>query len=135
MTDRPDTQPLQQEWLLLQAQHEHYELWTLAIKLTAVLLLAFAPVSTLLLLLAMLALLWLQDAIFKTFQARLGERLLQVERALREPASAAAMQFNSEWQAQRPGVGGLLAAYLRAACRPTVAFPYPLLMALAVLLA
>lgn len=134
MTDRPDTQPLQQEWLLLQAQHEHYELWTLAIKLTAVLLLAFAPVSTLLLL-ALLALLWLQDAIFKTFQARLGERLLQVERALREPASAAAMQFNSAWQAQRPGVGGLLAAYLRAACRPTVAFPYPLLMALAVLLA
>lgn len=134
MTDRPDTQPLQQEWLLLQAQHEHYELWTLAIKLTAVLLLAFAPVSTLLLL-AMLALLWLQDAILKTFQARLGERLLQVERALREPASAAAMQFNSAWQVQRPGVGGLLAAYLRAACRPTVAFPYPLLMALAVLLA
>jgi len=134
VTDWPDTQALQQEWLLLQAQHEQYELWTLAIKLTAVLLAAFAPVSTLLLL-ALLALLWLQDAIFKTFQARLAERLLRVERALREPASAAAMQFNSEWQAQRPGVGGLLTAYLRAACRPTVAFPYPLLMALAVLLA
>ncbi len=135
MTGRPDTQPLQQEWLLLQAQHEPYELWTLAIKLTAVLLLAFAPVSALLLL-ALLALLWLLDAIFKTFQARLAERLLQVERALREPDSGlVAMQFNSQWQAQRPGVGGLLAAYLRAACRPTVAFPYPLLMALAVLLA
>jgi hypothetical protein len=135
VTDRPDTQALHQEWLLLQAQHEQYELWTLGIKLTAVLLAAFAPVSTLLLL-ALLALLWLQEAIFKTFQGRLGERLLRIEQALAVPDPAVLpMQLSSRWLAQRPGAAGLVGEYLRAACRPTVAFPYPLLMALALLLA
>lgn len=133
MTGNPDTQSLQQEWLLLQAQHEPYELWTLAIKLAAVLLTAFAPVSTLLLL-ALLALLWVQDAVLKTFQSRLGERLLRIERALFAPATVTAgMQFNSDWQAQRPGTAGLLVGYLRAASRPTVAFPYSFLMVLALL--
>ncbi len=131
----PDTQALaalQQEWLLLQKQHEQFELATLAIKLLALGVTALAPLLPAQLL-AFLALLWLQDAISKTFQARLGERLLRVEAALRS-GEGAAMQLHSEWQAARPGIAALLGAYLRSACRPTVAFPYPLLMLAALFL-
>lgn len=125
---------LQQEWLLLQSQHESYELWALGIKLGAVTLLAVAGLAAGPLAFVLL-MLWLMEAVLKTFQARLGERLLRVEALMREPdaGTAAAMQLHTEWQAARPGLAGLLGAYARAACRPTVALPYPLLMALACL--
>ena len=45
-----------------------------------------------------------------------------------------ACQLHSQWLAQRPGTFGLLQEYARSALRPTVAFPYPLLLVLAVLL-
>lgn len=126
---------LQQEWLLLQGQHESYELWALIVKLAAVVLLACSPASAVALAVLLLSL-WVMDAVLKTFQARLGERLLRIETLLRRPDDgvAAAMQLHSDWQAGKPGVAGLLGAYARAACRPTVAFPYPLLIALALLL-
>jgi hypothetical protein len=137
MTASDDARPaaLQQEWLLLQGQHESYELWALIIKLAAVALLAFAPASTASLAVLLLSL-WVMEAVLKTFQSRLGERLLRIETLLRRPADggAGAMQLHSEWQAARPGTTALLAAYLRAGCRPTVAFPYPVLIALLLLL-
>lgn len=125
---------LQQEWLLLQSQHESYELWALGIKLGAVTLLAVAGLAAGPLAFVLL-MLWLMEAVLKTFQARLGERLLRVEALMREPQVAVglAMQLHSEWQAARPGLVGLLGVYARTACRPTLAFPYPLLMALALL--
>ncbi|MEJ6005027.1 hypothetical protein WG899_05680 [Paucibacter sp. AS339] len=126
---------LRAEWLALQAHHEQYERAALGIKLLAVALCAlafshWAAVARGLWLL--IGLLWLQEAIFKTFQGRLGERLLRVEALLREPDAAPgqAMQLHSEWLAGRAGGLGLLREYLRSACRPTVAFPYPVLMAL-----
>lgn len=117
----------EREWLLLQTQHEQYEFAALALKLAAVAGLAFGarwlPV--------LLLVLWLQDAILKTFQARLGARLERVERLLREGAGEeAAMQLHSEWAASRPRGLGLLREreYLLSACRPTVAFPYLVLL-------
>ena len=137
MTARDDARPvaLQQEWLLLQGQHESYEAWALIIKLSAVVLMACAAASTASLMVLLLVL-WVMEAVLKTFQSRLGERLLRIEQLLRRPTDgdAGAMQLHSEWQAARPGAAGLLAAYLRAACRPTVALPYPLLIALLLLL-
>ncbi|HEY1089529.1 MAG TPA: hypothetical protein VGE47_00415 [Burkholderiaceae bacterium] len=115
---------LEQEWLLLQKQHEHYEFAALALKGLAVLLLAFSPLDSLLP--PLLVLLWLQEAIIKTFQARLGARLLRIEQG-----ADAAMQLHSEWAASRPGGLALLAQYARSACRPTVAFPYFVLIVLA----
>ncbi len=125
---------LAEEWLLLQSQHERHEWAALAIKLVAVLLFAFsfhagltAPLPALL-----LAVLWLQDAIIKTFQSRLGDRLLRVEQLLRDATTGegAAMQLHSAWRASRPRGAALLRAYALSACRPTVAFPYAVLIAL-----
>ena len=115
-----------QEWRLLQQQHERYEFAALALKLAAVGLLAVNAAFVI----PLLGVLWLQEAILKTFQSRLGARLLLVEQGLRE-GHGQAMQLHSDWQAARPRGLGLLREYALSACRPTVVFPYPVLMALA----
>lgn len=120
--------PLEEEWLLLQRQHEAYEFAALAIKGAGVALLTFhAPLVILL-----LAVLWLQEAIVKTFQSRLGGRLLRLEAMLHE-GTGQPMQLHTAWLASRPGGFALAAEYLRSACRPTVAFPYPALMVISLL--
>lgn len=120
--------PLHQEWLALQAQHERYEGLALTVKLVAFAATVLVPDNTLAMVL--LALLWLQEAVLKTFQARLGERLLAVEAGLRTAEGAPAMQLHSDWLARRPRGLGLIAQYLQSALRPTVALPYPLLIGL-----
>jgi hypothetical protein len=124
------TTALQQEWLALQGQHERYEALALAVKLAA--FLATILVLDAGLALALLALLWLQEAVLKTFQGRLGDRLLAIEPALKAGTDAPAMQLHSAWLASRPRGAGLVAEYLKSALRPTVALPYPLLMLLVV---
>lgn len=119
---------LHQEWLALQAQHERYEGLALTVKLVAFVAVVVVPDSTLAL--ALLALLWLQEGVLKTFQARLGDRLLVVEAGIKSDGGAVAMQLHSDWQAHRPRGAGLIAQYVKSALRPTVALPYPLLMAL-----
>lgn len=121
------------EWGILQRQHEHYEFVALGIKLFAVFL--FAVALTLGLQDALTGLLmlvlWMQDAIFKTFQARLGARLLELERQLADGGGTSpglAFQLHTAWHASRKGMGGLLGEYLRSALRPTVAFPYGVLL-------
>ncbi|MCE4554141.1 hypothetical protein [Pelomonas cellulosilytica] len=122
---------LQQEWLALQSQHERYEALALAVKLVA--FAATVLVSDNTLALALLVLLWLQEAVLKTFQGRLGDRLLRVEAALKAGTELPAMQLHSDWLAIRPQGVGLATQYLKSALRPTVALPYPLLMLLIVL--
>lgn len=119
---------LHQEWLALQAQHERYEGLALTVKLAAFVAVVVVPDNTLAL--ALLALLWLQEGVLKTFQARLGDRLLVVEAGIKSDVGAVPMQLHSDWQAQRPRGAGLIAQYVKSALRPTVALPYPLLMAL-----
>jgi len=123
---------LGQEWLGLQANFEAIEQNAQWVKLGSMALalggMAFhlSP-----LVVAGLSLLcWCQEAMLKAFQARLGERLLAIEDALRVPASEfAAMQLHSQWQQRRPGWRGLIAQYVASALRPTVVFPYlPLLL-------
>lgn len=121
---------LNDEWLALQAQYERYEGLALVVKLLAFAALVLVQDNTLAL--ALLALLWLQEAVLKTYQGRLGDRLLVVEAGLRSGDVVAAMQLHSEWLASRPRGLGLLTQYLKSALRPTVALPYPLLMLLAV---
>ncbi len=123
--------PLHHEWLALQAQHERYEGLALAVKLAAVaatLLAGNAALRT-----AVLGLLWLQEAVLKTFQGRLAERLIAVEAALRIGHAGAEMQLHSDWRGQRPRGVQLARQYIKSALRPTVALPYPALMLLAVL--
>lgn len=135
----PESSSYGQEWVTLQNNHEQYERASLFIKLFAILLcavgfaLALHEVVTVLLLLV----LWLQEGIFRTSQARLGARLLRIEQAMRDDGNLA-FQLHSEWLASRPGVFGLLLEYVTNALRPTVAFPYAplvLLIGLLVILA
>lgn len=120
------------EWAVLQPLYERYEFGALAIKLTAVVLLFGGIVIELhgTWLLLLLAVLWLQEGIFKTYQARLGERLLAIERGIAAGGTAHAFTLHSGWLAQRKGAVGLVREYLVSAIRPTVAFPYLVLLAL-----
>ncbi len=130
-----DAGGLGQEWVTLQNNHEQYERASLYVKLLAILLcalgfaLALHEVVTILLLLV----LWLQEGIFRTSQARMGARLLRVEQAIRSGESTA-FQLHSEWLAARPGSFGLIAEYAASSVRPTVAYPYlPLLLLIGLL--
>ena len=125
---------LAREWRLLQAQTGHYEKYSLLIKLLAVVLTALAlrtaPSSAWTL--PIIAVLWLQDGIWKTFQSRLDSRILQLEVAINggDETATAACQLHTEFQRQRPKAMGLIASYLSEAGRPTVAYPYIALLAL-----
>ncbi|KQP14077.1 hypothetical protein [Pseudorhodoferax sp. Leaf267] len=129
-----ETDLLGREWTALHRDCELQERSALWIKLGAVALsvvalaLAFDTVLTLLL----LAVLWLQEAIVRTGQSRLNARLLNIETLLRAPLPGAgqACQLYSEWAASRPGHLGLIGEYLGNALRPTVAFPYAVLLVL-----
>ena len=130
---------LAQEWTTLQNNHEWHERSALLIKLAAVALCAGAWVAELRPWLpsALTVLLWLQEAILKTWQTRLADRLMAIEASFQRTTSGgdAPFQLHSQWQARRPGPAGLLADYSRSALRPTVAFPYAILLGLVVALA
>lgn len=123
---------LSQEWQALHSSHEQHEKNALHIKLSCVALVTIG--SGLLIAIPLLAVcvmsLWIIEAIFKTYQGRIADRLLQVETLLALPKpEEGAMQLYTAWVSGRSGLVGLLASYARSACKPTVAFPYlPLLL-------
>ena len=120
------------EWAILQNNHEQYEQSSLLIKLgsIAVFMACLALSFDVLIGLLLMLILWIQDAVFRTSQSRLGERILRIEQLLEQgaPGAAPAYRLHSEWLAARPGIAGLLAEYGRNMLRPTVAFPYVVLM-------
>lgn len=125
------TPALSQEWITLQNNHERYETGGLILKLAGVAIwgvgMAWGHHELLVNLLVLI--LWVQEGIYRTFQARLGRRILRIEPLLgREGREGLAFQLHSEWLASRPGMGGLLAEYGKSALRPTVAFPYAVLL-------
>ncbi len=127
-----DVSPLSAEWIALQQDHERYEASALLVKLVAVVLatlgiaLSWPALATIL----PLPVLWLQEGILRTSQSRLGARLLRIESGATD-----ACRLHSEWQAMRPGAVGLLTEYVRNALRPTVAFPYAVLLVVLVIVA
>ncbi len=125
------------EWTLLQNQFDSYEKYSLIIKLSsigfcsAVYLMGKESVFAFIILMT----LWLQDAIWKTFQSRIEIRLLQLERLLVQATDtddgiSSAFQFNKQYLDNRPTAAGLVKEYLQQALRPTVAFPHILLLLL-----
>jgi len=128
----PESSLLGQEWITLQNHFEQYEKSTLLIKLTAVSLyflsIAFS-VNAFLVAIAIL-ILWIQEGIFKTFQSRLGERILNIEYLLKQnqPTNGAACQLHSEWLTGRKGLASILIEYAKSATKPTVVFPYAVLV-------
>jgi len=121
-----------QEWSVLQKLHERYEFGALAIKLSAVVLFFAGLVVELhgIWLVLLVALLWLQEGIFKTYQGRLGTRLLALEQGMAAGEPIRAFALHSDWLAQRKGLTGQLREYLGSTIRPTVAFPYLVLLVL-----
>jgi len=121
------------EWQTLQNNHEQHERNALFIKLASLALgLAGLAAGIALGWIALtIVLLWVLEGIFKTYQTRLADRLLQVESLLAQEAPVQPpMQLATDWMAQRPGGAGLIVEYALSACRPTVTFPYlPLLLA------
>lgn len=127
---------LRMEWHTLQNNYEQYEKSGLFIKLTCIVLFAIGFTMSVsgFWISALVLLLWVQEAIFRTYQARLGVRLLRVEAMLKQGAEARtgdAFQLHTEWLSGRPNFTGLLTEYGMSACRPTVAFPYFVLFVLA----
>ena len=129
------TPHLPSEWSLLQNQYDSYEKHSLLIKLSSIGVLSAAYFTNHLsaFVLLLLLILWLQDAIWKTFQARIDTRLLQLEDYLSnelalENRDGIAFQFNSLYAQNRPSNVGLLKEYLRQSLRPTVAFPHIVLI-------
>jgi hypothetical protein len=130
-----DASALGQEWATLQNNFEQYERGGLLIKLLAIVLctVGFAFALHEVVIGALLLVLWLQEGIYRTYQARLGARILRIEQGIYSGESAA-FQLHSEWLASRPGMFGLLVEYGASAVRPTVAFPYAVLLLMIVLL-
>ena len=127
-----DTSALQSEWQLMQNQCDSYEKYALIIKLvclaSVVYYLAneFFSMGLFILILCF----WGQDAIWKTFQSRIEQRILVIESAFNNPdeQAAGAFQFQSEFMRNRPNFIGLIVEYAKNALRPTVAFPYIVLV-------
>lgn len=123
------------EWCLLQNQSDSYEKHALYIKLASVFVVLAAPISgasssvTILVLMV----LWLQEAIWKTFQSRMEHRLLQIERCIAEGNEESAFQFNSEFHRNRLRGLSLVGEYLSQSIRPTVAFPHIVLILISAL--
>jgi hypothetical protein len=126
----PDSPGLAREWVTLQNNSERYERDALLIKLVAVLAWggSLALGRHALLAAVMVLILWVQEGILRTCQARLGTRMLRVESLLAGNIQGPAFQLYSEWLAVRPGMAGLLVEYARSALRPTVVFPYAVLL-------
>lgn len=128
---------LQREWEVLHRDHESYERCALAIKLLAVVLslacLAYG-IDSVLAIFFMLTL-WLQDGIWKTFQARLSARILSVEQTMHAPTGDAVAPFHlyTAWEAGKHSTAGLIKEYVMNALRPTVAYPYVVLVVISFL--
>lgn len=131
MSTLTNSTTLQQEWSTLHSDHERYDQYALIIKLVAIITAVISLSLALPLLITVLftAIIWLQEGIWRTVQGRCFERLLVVENLLKEHPNTQGMQFYSEWEYSRPGAVGTIIEYLRNAIRPTVAYPYAILIA------
>jgi len=128
--DKQTQGPLLQEWITLQNNYEQSETLALFIKIIAVLVCLVGFVFDLkpLVVSMLLLVLWLQDAIWKTFQGRTEQRLLKLEQANSANDQSVSLQFYSNWEASRSSASSLVRVYLSNALRPTIAYPYVILL-------
>lgn len=120
------------EWAILHRDYERYERTALLIKLFAVTISLLCWVFALGILITniFVLVLWLQEGIWKTYQARIGARLILVEKMLAEPPATQDRPFQlyTAWNANRRGAFRLVFEYISNSLRPTVAFPYVVLL-------
>ena len=113
---------LVKEWQSLHNSHEQY---ALIIKLfsVATTLFSFAFYQGSFTIILVLVVLWLQEGIWKTYQARTSIRIELIEQALLEN-NLTSFQFYSQWSNNRPSPLGLVMEYIKNALKPTVLYPY-----------
>jgi len=123
---------LVKEWCLLQNQFDSYEKHSLYIKLVSILILLSAEISGVIsvYIFFILIVLWLQDGIWKTFQARIEPRLFQIEKSISDESNESTCQFNTEYNKVRLSGLALITEYACQSIRPTVAFPHVILIAI-----
>jgi hypothetical protein len=68
------------------------------------------------------------ESIIKTYQSRLGERLLKIEAAIKNGNDSEGMQFHTEWQNNRQGGIQLNIEDGKHTLKPTVALLYTLIL-------
>ena len=119
-------QDLKTEWQILHNNYEDYEKYSLLFKLSgvAVCLVYLTTIVHVFPALCLLILLWLSEAIWKTFQSRIGDRLVLLEDVLHGDAKHKSFNLYSQWFGQRPAIDALVKQYLNSALRPTVVFPH-----------
>jgi hypothetical protein len=126
-------QSLSKQWHTLHISHEQYEHLSLIIKLVAIIITAIFIGFGLSLLTTLLiaAVFWLQEGIWKTFQARACNAIIELEEEINNGTTVSSYQLYSHWQTNRPSSSKLVAEYITNALKPTVMFPYAPLMVIA----
>ncbi len=124
---------LTNQWKTLHNSHESYEHYALIIKLVTIAITLFLLTFSLGTFTALLviAILWLQEGIWKTFQSRTEAAIMAIEEQLDAVQAEEVEQpylFYKEWQASRPSSKALVGEYLKNSLRPTVVYPYAPLM-------
>ena len=127
-----------QEWLALQKQTDDYEKYSLLIKLFNIMIVVFAFSYSLpyIVTFVIVAIVWLQDGIWKTFQSRTEQRIMKLEQGIAEfeegkgELSILPFQLNRQFRENRASTVGLLTEYFKQSLRPTVAFPHLFLLLL-----
>ena len=124
------------QWQTLHNNHECYENYALIIKLVATAITLFActfSVATYVALL-ILATIWLQEGIWKTFQQRTANAIITIEDKLalneNEPSNELVKPYlvHKQWQGNRSTTKALIAEYVSNSLKPTVLYPYVPLM-------
>jgi hypothetical protein len=115
-----------EEWKSLQEQFDSYEKYSLWIKLFAIGVLVYGFANQCLGVFTgiVMLVLWLQDAIWKTYQGRFEDRLLTIETEISEKSEAPGCQFNRTFLQSRLSGAALIKEYIHQGVRPTVAYPY-----------
>ncbi|TYK65644.1 hypothetical protein [Colwellia echini] len=132
------SQKLLAQWQTLHNSHEDYEKYALIIKIVAILICLVSviySISTFVGLL-LLATLWLQEGIWKTFQQRTESAIIAVEEKLAlltTDTDTIPYLFYTQWHANRSGVTALIAEYIANALKPTVIYPYLPLMLIVII--
>ncbi len=116
----------QQEWLLVQRSFDQMEVQALWLKIVAIIVWLGLLVSkeSLVLMVGVIGLFWLNEAIWKTQQQRAAARLRQLEQA----ADDISCQWHTDFANNRPGAMNLALGYLKNLLPPTVAVTYVIML-------
>ena len=116
----------QQEWLLVQRSFDQMEIQALWLKIVAIIVWIGLLVSkeSLVLMVGVIGLFWLNEAIWKTQQQRAAARLRQLEQA----ADDISCQWHTDFANNRPGAMNLALGYLKNLLPPTVAVTYVIML-------